>query len=217
MAADAKFITFEGGEGSGKSTQLRTIASRLREAGMDVVETREPGGAPSAELIRDLLVQGSTDRWQPITEVLLHGAARTEHIANTVQPALERGAWVLSDRFVDSTRVYQGAGHGLPLDIIDTLHAATTGGLEADLTLVFDVPVEVGLARAHKRAGSNNAEDRYERMGSAFHEKVRNGFLQIAEREAARCVVIDANQSEETVADRVLHQVSAFFDLGLTP
>jgi len=213
VASDAKFITFEGGEGSGKSTQLRLLASNLRDRGIDAVETREPGGSASAEMIRDLLVQGSTDRWQPITEALLHGAARTEHLANTVRPALERGAWVLSDRFVDSTRVYQGYAHGLPLETINTLHNATTGGLEADLTLIFDVPVEVGLSRAGKRAGSD-AEDRYERMGTAFHEKVRAGFLAIAETAPDRCVIIDADKPEEAVAQAVMLAVKTFFGMG---
>lgn len=202
-AATARFITFEGGEGSGKSTQLRRLAKWIRDHGHDVTETREPGGAPSAELIRRLLVEGSTDRWQPVTEVLLHAAARTEHIANTIRPALEQGAWVLSDRFADSTRVYQGYGHGLPHDLIDTVHATTTGNMTPGLTLVFDVPVEIGLMRAGTRAG-NDAEDRYERMGSAFHERVREGFLKVAEAAPERCVVIDAAQSEDDVAQAVI-------------
>lgn len=198
MAVEAKFITFEGGEGSGKSTQLKRAAAWLRERGIDAVETREPGGAPSAEMIRSLLVEGNTDRWQPMTELLLHAAARTEHLAHTVVPALNNGQWVLSDRFADSTRVYQGYAHGVPLDVIDTVHAASTGSMTPDLTLIFDVPVSVGLARTGKRADST-PEDRYERMGAAFHEKVRSGFLSIADAEPDRCVVVDATPDEDTV------------------
>lgn len=212
MAASAKFITLEGGEGSGKSTQLRQLAGFLHRQGLEVVETREPGGSPSAEMIRDLLVTGSTDRWEPITEALLHAAARTEHIANTVRPALDRGAWVLSDRFVDSTRVYQGHAHGLPTATIDTLHSVTTDDLTPDLTLVFDVPVEIGLARAGKRSTDGN-EDRYERMGTAFHERVRAGFLAVAEANPTRCVVIDAAQDEQAVEQAVAAAVTQAFGL----
>jgi len=189
MASGARFVSFEGGEGCGKSTQLDLAVRWLEDRGVDVVRTREPGGSPSAETIRRLLVEGDTDRWSPVTEVLLHAAARTEHLDKTVRPALERGAWVLTDRYADSTMAYQGGGHGIDPALIASIHELTTGGLKPDMTLVFDLPVEEGLRRAGIRA---DTEDRYERMGTTFHERVRQTFLSIAEAEPARCRIIDA-------------------------
>lgn len=197
MATKGKFITFEGGEGSGKSTQLIRLADGLKAQGISVVTTREPGGSPAAEVIRTLLVEGAVDRWQPVTEVLLHYAARAEHIASTVLPALQKGAWVLSDRFSDSTIAYQGYGHGLDRGMIDSIDKAATGGLAPDLTLVLDIPVSSGLERAHGRA---HMEDRYERMGERFHERVRAGFLEIAAQHPNRCVVVDAAQEIDVVS-----------------
>ena len=196
MATKGKFITFEGGEGSGKSTQLRALAAWLGERGIDVVSTREPGGAPSAEIIRTLLVEGDVDRWQPVSEVLLHYAARTEHLAHTVLPALERGAWVLSDRYCDSTLAYQGYGHGFDRAVIAQIHNAAVDGLMPDLTLILDIPVEAGLMRAH---GRDHDENRYERMGEGFHGRVRDGFLAIASAAPQRCAIIDATQGLEQV------------------
>jgi len=201
MAIRGKFITFEGGEGSGKSTQLTRLADWLQGKGVAVVTTREPGGSPSAEVIRKLLVEGAVDRWQPVTEVLLHYAARAEHIAHTVSPALEAGTWVLSDRYADSTIAYQGYGHGLNCDTIDSIHRVVTGGLAPDLTLILDIPVEAGLERAH---GRPHLEDRYERMGVAFHERVRAGFLDIAAHHPERCAVVDATQGIDDVAVRIV-------------
>lgn len=200
MATKGKFITFEGGEGSGKSTQLTLLADWLKARGVTVVTTREPGGAPAAEVIRTLLVEGAVDRWQPITEVLLHYAARAEHLAHTVRPALDEGMWVLSDRYADSTIAYQGYGHGLDHGVIDGIHTAATNGLTPDLTIVLDVPVATGLERAHVRAHS---EDRYERMGESFHERVRDGFLQIATQAPERCVVVDATLELNDVARHI--------------
>lgn len=205
MAIKGKFITFEGGEGSGKSTQLSRLAVWLKGQGVSVVTTREPGGAPSAEIIRSLLVEGSTDRWQPITEVLLHYAARAEHLAHTVRPALDIGQWVLSDRYADSTVAYQGYGHGMDRGMIDTIHTVATGGLMPDLTLMLDIPVQAGLERAH---GRDHAEDRYERMGLEFHERVRQGFLEIAAHEPDRCSVIDAALGLDDVASQVIQCVA---------
>jgi dTMP kinase len=205
-----KFITFEGGEGSGKSTQVQTLARWLEDQSIEAVTTREPGGAPSAEIIRTLLVEGAVDRWQPISEVLLHYAARTEHLANTVVPALKSGKWVVSDRFSDSTMAYQGYAHGFNRDIIKRIHRAATGGLMPDLTLILDVSVETGLARAgHRTDNSEGGEDRYERMGSDFHERVRAGFLDIAEAAPERCYVIDAEQDADAVSAQVFKAVSA--------
>ncbi len=200
-----KFITFEGGEGSGKSTQLNQLADWLSEQNIDVVRTREPGGAPEAEIIRTLLVEGDTDRWQPITEILLHYSARAEHLARTVIPALKAGQWVLSDRFADSTMAYQGYGHGFNRAVINQIHHATVDDLKTDLTLVFDVSVPTGLLRAGSRQDN---EDRYERMGKAFHERVRQGFLDIAASDPDRCKVIDAEQDIDLVLKDIKNHVS---------
>lgn len=203
MAQKGRFITLEGGEGSGKSTQAVRLADALSAAGHDVVRTREPGGADGAEAIRKLLVSGATGRWDPITEALLHYAARREHLTATVWPALDRGAWVVCDRFADSTEAYQGAGLGIELDVLSGLYRSVVGDFKPDLTLILDLPVDVGLKRATARlapdAGQAHAEDRYERMDKAFHEKLRQGFLAIAKREPERCTVIDAAQPADAV------------------
>ena len=200
-----RFITFEGGEGGGKSTQVRRLAERLRALGETVIETREPGGSPAAEDIRQLLVHGDPNRWDPVTELLLHFAARREHLRSTVQPALEQGRWVLCDRFVDSTMAYQGYGHGLGREAVLSLQTLVVGDLKPDLTLMLDLAPEQGLARAGSR---NSGGDRYERMDAAFHERLRAGFLDIAARDPERCVVIDADQEETAVAEAVWQAVS---------
>lgn len=193
-----RFITFEGGEGAGKSTQIARLAEALAARGLDVVTTREPGGSPGAEVIRSLLVEGEPDRWDPVTEVLLHYAARRMHVARTVIPALKRGAWVLCDRFADSTLAYQGYGHGVDRPTIDLLHRVAVGKLVPDLTIVLDIPVPVGLQRARK-----DDENRYERMSTAFHERVRAGFLEIANAAPDRCVVVDASAGIDAVAHEI--------------
>lgn len=170
----------------------------------EVVLTREPGGSPGAEQIRGLLVDGEVHRWDPITETLLHFAARRDHLANTIRPALARGAWIVSDRFADSTLAYQGYGHGVEKRDIDELYRISVGELKPDLTLILDVPVEAGLARA---AGRGGGEDRYERMGSAFHERLRQGFLEIARAEPDRCALIDAALGEDEVHDQIMAAV----------
>jgi dTMP kinase len=194
--AHGRFITLEGGEGAGKSTQARRLAERLKARGRAVVVTREPGGSLGAEMIRALLVTGETDRWSPISETLLMYAARRDHIERTIAPALAAGDWVVSDRFADSTRAYQGAGGGAPASLIQTLERHVLGETRPDLTLILDLPVEVGMARAMSR---DHAETRFEAKGAAFHERLREGFLAIARVEAARCVVIDASQPAEAV------------------
>ena len=197
--AEGRFITLEGGEGAGKSTQIQRLAERLRERGATVCVTREPGGAPGAEAIRQLLVTGETTRWSPKSEALLHFAARAEHLERTIRPALARGEWVISDRFTDSTIAYQGPGVGL--EFINQLKELVVGTDMPALTLILDLPVEAGLARAKLRQGKeNSAEDRYERMGTEFQEGLRQAFLNIAKNEPERCVVIDASGTEETVA-----------------
>jgi dTMP kinase len=205
-AGNGRFITIEGGEGTGKSTQLRLLAAGLRGRGLPVVTTREPGGAPAAEEIRALLVSGALRRWSAVSETLLHYAARREHLDATILPALSAGCWVVSDRFADSTMAYQGYGHGLGREVVEALHALVVGALKPDLTLILDLPAEEGLARAGARAGG---EDRYERMDPAFHERVRQGFLAIAERETGRCVVIDASRGAAVVAAELLECVLA--------
>ena len=191
-----RFITFEGGEGAGKSTLVQRLAARLKADGREVVTTREPGGSPGAESIRDLVLNGSADRWSPSTETLLMYAARRDHIERVIRPALERGAWVICDRFADSTRAYQGAAGGVDPKFISALETFVLEGTRPDLTLVFDLPAEVGLERAHSRAGG---EMRFESKGMAFHERLREGFRAIAATEPDRCTLIDATASMDGV------------------
>ena len=198
--AQGRFITFEGGEGAGKSTQLKRLVASLEAGGREVVATREPGGSPGAESIRDLVLKGSADRWSPVTETLLMYAARRDHVERVIRPALARGAWVVCDRFADSTRAYQGAAGGTDPGLIAALETYILEGTRPDLTLIFDLPVAVGLERAHARAG---AEMRFESKGEAFHERLREGFLAIARAEPGRCVIIDARGSLDEVEARV--------------
>ncbi|WP_353859317.1 dTMP kinase [Azospirillum formosense] len=200
-----RFITLEGGEGAGKTTQIRLLADALIGWGKRVVLTREPGGSPGAEEIRGLLVSGETGRWGPVTEALLHTAARRDHLERTVWPALEAGHWVICDRFFDSTMAYQGYGLGLGRDLVAALQATALGDFRPDLTLILDLPVEEGLARAAARRGG---EDRYERMDVAFHHRLRDGFLDIAAREPERCVVVDAGHPVEAVQAAILDHVT---------
>lgn len=196
--AHGRFITLEGGEGAGKSTQIKRLAAKLEALGHAVVMTREPGGAPGAEAIRELLVNGDTGRWTARTEALLHFAAREEHLARTIRPALGRGEWVISDRFVDSTMAYQGVAQGLGPDFIGKLRALVVGDDMPALTLILDLAPEIGLSRAKGRGTAG--EDRYERMKLEFHQTLRQAFLDIAKNEPERCAVIDAEQSEDAVA-----------------
>lgn len=204
--AGPRFITLEGGEGAGKSTQTRALVTALAARGLPVLATREPGGAPGAEAIRTLLVEGEPGRWDGLTEALLHFAARRDHVLAAIRPALRSGCWVVCDRFADSTMAYQGYGHRLGRPAIESLSALTLEGLVPDLTLIFDLPVAEGLARAGGRAG---AETRYERMDRDFHERVREGFLDIAAREPGRCAIIDATAPEQAVTAVVLRTVDA--------
>jgi dTMP kinase len=190
----ARFITFEGGEGAGKSTQLRLLADSLAAAGHSVVTTREPGGAPGAETLRTMLLSGAHD-WSPAAEMLLHFAARAEHIAKTVRPALEAGTWVLCDRFADSTMAYQGYGQGADRSAITQLTAMM--GLRPDLTLILDVNEAIAAEREAKRG---RAADRYDRLGRDFHARVAAGFRDIAAGDLTRCALIDANGGIDQVA-----------------
>ena len=209
MSSPGRLITFEGGEGGGKSTQIRHLAARLAERGIEVVTTREPGGTDGAEAIRSLVTEGAADRWSPLTEALLFLAARHDHVSRLIKPALAEGRWVLCDRFIDSTRVYQGIAGTLGLDLINRLHATIFDGLAPDLTLLLDVPVETGLAR---RRGSGEI-NRFDQMVTEFHEKVRAGFLELAADEPGRFAVIDASLGENEVGKDIEQAVVKRFAL----
>jgi dTMP kinase len=202
--AHGRFITFEGGEGAGKSTQLARLAARLERAGRDVVATREPGGSPGAEAVRGLLVTGAGDRWSAPAEALLMYAARVDHVERVIAPALARGAVVICDRFADSTRAYQGGQTRAAL--IDALEAEVRAQCWPDLTLIFDLDPRLGLARAESRAG---AETRFEAKGLAFHQDLRERFLAIAAAEPERCHVIDASKDIDAVEADIWRIVEA--------
>lgn len=199
------FITFEGGEGAGKSTQVKRLGEQLRGMGREVVLTREPGGSPGAEAIRKLLVEGAASRWDGITEALLHTAARRDHLVKTVWPALEAGKVVISDRFVDSTVAYQGYGHGIDQAVLGALYRTAAGDFRPNLTVIIDVPLDVGLKRAACRGG---AEDRYESMDRSFHERLRQGFLSLAAADPARCKIIDGTRGSDQVHADVMAAVA---------
>lgn len=201
--AKGKFITIEGGEGTGKSTQALLLAEKLRAAGHDATLTREPGGTPGGEEIRALLVSGEKGRWQPLSEAILHNAARHEHVTRVIGPALARGEWVVCDRFTDSTVAYQGHAQGVSVATVKELNRAASAGVLPDLTLILDLEVEAGLARAADRSerqdGADEGENRYEGMGRKFHESLRAAFLEIAAVEPDRCAVVDASGTKDEV------------------
>jgi dTMP kinase len=205
-----KFITIEGGEGAGKSTQVHRLAERLQAGGLVVVETREPGGSPGAEAIRGLLLAPSDHEWEPATEALLHFAARQEHVTKTISPALARGAWVVSDRFADSTMAYQGYGLGLGAETIEALYELSLGNFRPDLTILLDLSAEEGMDRARSRG---DQLDRYETMDIAFHRRLRQGFLDIAARDSERCVVVDASGSIDDVSTQIFDAVKSRLEL----
>lgn len=204
--ARGKFITFEGGEGTGKSTQSRILTTRLLAEGRPAIRTREPGGSDGAEALRSLLVEGKADRWSPMSETLMMNAARRDHLERTIVPALELGEWVICDRFADSTRAYQGAGGGVPADFIATVERAVVGDNRPDLTLVFDLPPQIGLERAF---GRDMFEVRFETKDFDFHTRLRAAYLAIARDEPQRCLVIDASGTEDEVAALVWAAVTA--------
>ena len=198
-----RFITLEGGEGAGKSTQVQLLAQKLEPMGISVVVTREPGGSPGAEALRDVILSGKAAPFGPAGEALLFSAARIDHIDQTIAPALNRGAWVICDRFADSTRAYQGAAGSLDPALIASLERVAVGDMKPDLTLILDLATEKGLARAAARRGSMGKADRFEREGALFHETLRQAFLDIARAEPQRCAVIDADKSPEEVAQAI--------------
>jgi len=211
-----RFITFEGGEGTGKSTQAALLAQRLRALGIGVVLTREPGGSPGAEIIRHVILSGAAKPLGPHAEAILFAAARDDHIRNTITPALERGRWVISDRFADSTRVYQGALGNVDQQLIQGLERITVGDLKPDITFILDVPAEVGLARASERRG-DGAADRFEGESVEFHDKLRDAFRVLALSEPSRCVLIDASAASAAVAERIWKVVSDRLDPATAP
>ena len=197
-----RFVTFEGGEGSGKSTQIKMLAERLNGARLPTIVTREPGGSAGAEVIRHLVLSGMGKLLGPETESLLFAAARDDHVNQVIKPALEKGTWVLCDRFTDSTRVYQGKLGKVDPKLLQAMERVTIGDLKPDLTFILDVPAAVGLQRAIKRRGAA-AADRFEEEGLGFHEKLREAYRQIAADDPVRCTLIDANADAETVGARV--------------
>ena len=207
-----KFITFEGGEGAGKSTQSTLLGDALRASGLTVHTTREPGGSPGAEDIRKLLVTGDPERWDAMTEALLHCAARRDHLRSVILPRLAAGDWVLCDRFADSTMAYQGHGHGLGREAIERLHDLVVGAFGPDLTLILDLPVAVGLERAKARRGG---EDRYERLDRSFHESLREAYLEIARREPDRCVLVDASGEVDAIQAVIRAAVSERLEVNV--
>lgn len=213
-AAPGRFIAIEGVDGAGKGVQSRLLLQALREAGAEVILTREPGGSPGAEEIRQLLVRGDADKWDAMTELLLINAARRDHLRHTIWPALARGCWVLTDRYADSTRAFQGFAGGLELALIDQWHAQVTGDCNPDLTLVLDLAPELSLARTRARGDS---EDRFEKKGLDYQERVGAGFRALAARSPATHALIDASGSVEDVAARIWQQVCSRFALpGVT-
>ena len=202
-----RFITFEGGEGGGKSTQAQLLASRLEKTGVEVVLTREPGGSAGAEIIRHVLLSGVAKPLGAETEAILFAAARDDHVRSTIAPALEAGKWVISDRFMDSTRVYQGVLGRVDARLIRGLERVTVGDLVPDLTFIMDVPVDVGMARAEKRRGEGEA-DRFEAENVQFHETLRRAFAEFAKLEPQRCILIDATEPKEAVHEKIWSTVS---------
>ena len=212
--ARARFLTFEGGEGAGKSVQAKRLASALTERGISVTLTREPGGTPGAEEIRALLVQGAHGRWTPLTELMLFAAARSDHLDRLIRPKLAEGSWVISDRFADSTLAYQSAGQGLDRDIVETANRLVVGATVPDLTFILDLPVEEGLKRADTRAAATGStETRFESFDRAFHERLRAAFHALAEEEPQRCILVDTGRSVDVVAAEIWSHVAARFGL----
>ena len=200
MTSPGSFISFEGGDGAGKSTQIKLLSAELKNAGHEVVVTREPGGTDGAEAIRELIVKGETDRWSPLTESLLMYAARSDHLEKVIKPAIARGAVVISDRFADSSMAYQGLAGSIGVDRIEALYSLVVGEHGPKLTIILDAPAEEGLGRAT----SDDGETRFEEKGTAFQRSVREAFLSIAKSAPDRCVVIDARDPIDLVAKQVM-------------
>ncbi|GJM02158.1 MAG: thymidylate kinase [Rhodomicrobium sp.] len=212
--ARGRFISFEGGEGAGKSTQARLLAEHLGTLGYPTLLTREPGGSAFAEKIRRFLLEGRVKKYGPVAEALLFYTARLDHLNNLILPNMEKGVWVISDRFLDSSRAYQGAASGVEEGIFDALDRLVVGDNQPELTIIVDLPVEVASARVAERQKNENGEvDRFESEDRQFHERLRAGFLEIAANNANRCVIVDGNQSREKVAALIWQLVVERFGL----
>jgi dTMP kinase len=208
-----RFVSIEGGEGAGKSTQVGLLVAALGRAGISAQASREPGGSPGAEAIRRLLLEGEGERWDAISEALLLVAARRDHVTRVIAPALAQGVWLVSDRFADSTTAYQGHGRGVALEDLAILHRFALGDFAPDLTVILDLPVDIGLARAAARS----AADRFERLDRDFHEKLRQGFRQIAADNPSRCVLVDASGDPKTVHQAVLAAIEERLGVAIAP
>lgn len=211
----ARFITLEGGEGAGKSTQIAWLAEALQQAGIPVLRTREPGGSAGGEQIRKLVVSGDVDAWHPVTESLLFMAARYDHLETLIKPALANGTWVVCDRFYDSTYVYQGISKGVGREWLDQLYAHLFGNLAPQMTLLLDLDPVVGLKRATARG--NVAESRFEQMDLSFHQTLRQGFLDLAAKYPTRIHTVDASADMHAVHHAIIASVNARFGLALKP
>jgi len=210
MTGPARFITLEGGEGAGKSTQAKRLAAALEARGISCLVTREPGGSPGAEDIRRLLVRGEQEKWDPQTETLLLFAARADHVARSIRPALDKGIWVICDRFIDSTYAYQGVGRGVPIEFIAEFERLVLHGFKPDLTLILDLPVDIGLSRATARGAD---ETRFEQFDRDFHSRLRLAFLDLVRSDPSRCVLIDAGRSADDVASEIWRAVATRYEL----
>lgn len=208
----SKMIVIDGVDGSGKGVQSRRLLQSLRDAGLQAILTREPGGSAAAEDIRRLLVTGEPEKWDSMTELLLMYAARRSHLRDTVWPALAAGKWVISDRYADSSRAFQGIAGNLGLDTVEQIHRVTVGEFEPALVLILDLPETIALQRANDRGGN---EDRFEKKGADYHARVRDAFLQVAATDPARYCVINADQSMDQVSQAIIEVVNQHFDLGL--
>ena len=195
------FITFEGGDGSGKSTQVNLLKDYLENLNFETIKTREPGGTPSAEILRDLLTTGEVEKWTPMSEALLMWASRYEHLIQVIEPALNSGKNVICDRFYDSTYAYQGVAHNLGIDKMEKLKKIVIGDIEPDVTFVLDIDPKVGLKRSLDRS---NQENRFESYNIDFHNKIRSAFLEIAKKNKNRCVVVDASLNEQEINNLII-------------
>lgn len=205
-----QFITFEGGEGSGKSSQINILKSKLIDKGIDVVCTREPGGTPSAEILRELVTTGEVNKWEPMTEALLMFASRYEHTKNLITPSLENGKWVLCDRFYHSTYAYQGLGHGLGLKAMEALKKISIGEIEPDLVFFLDIDPMEGIKRT---MGRHTNEDRFEKMDISFHTKLRDAFLGFSKTYSENSVVINAGQEINKISDIIFEEIEKRFKI----
>ncbi|MBU1776201.1 MAG: dTMP kinase [Gammaproteobacteria bacterium] len=211
-AQSVGMIVIDGMDGSGKGVQTRRLRDALIQSGYKAILTREPGGSPGAEEIRRLLVEGEPNKWDSMTELLLMYAARRSHLEQTIRPAIENGSWVVSDRFADSSRAFQGIAGELGLEIVETIHRVAVGDFKPDLSIILDVPVSTALERASARGGT---EDRFERKGVEYHQKVRDAFIKIAKSDNKKYALIDASMTMDQVTEAILQVIESRLHLGV--